>query len=75
MAQVIQASTSLSTKRRFGKMKSEPKPDERDRLSSAIYALKQKLGPRVTAHLLYHQALDLTKEADELAERAEVAKE
>jgi hypothetical protein len=54
-------------------MQSEPKPD--DRLSSAIYALKQKLGPRVTAHLLYHQALDLTKEADELAERAEVAKE
>jgi hypothetical protein len=73
MAQVIQASTSLSTKRRFGKMQSEPKPD--DRLSSAIYALKQKLGPRVTAHLLYHQALDLTKEADELAERAEVPKE
>jgi hypothetical protein len=55
-------------------MKSEPKPDERDQLSSAVHALKLKLGPRVTALLLYHQALDLTREADELAAREEVAK-
>jgi hypothetical protein len=51
------------------------KPDDRDRLSSAVHALKQKLGPRVTAHLLYHLALSLTKEADELAAREEAAKE
>jgi hypothetical protein len=56
-------------------MKSEVKPDERERLSAAIYAMKEKFGPRVTAHLLYHRALDLTKETDEVAMRDEVAKE
>jgi hypothetical protein len=56
-------------------MKSEVKPDERDQLSSVIHALKRKLGPRVTAHLLYHRALDLTKEADELASREASSRE
>jgi hypothetical protein len=37
-------------------MKSESKPvDERDRFSFAVHALKQKLGPRVTAHLMVKQ--------------------
>ena len=57
-------------------MKNDTKPDDqRERLARVVYALKESFGVRVAAHLLYHQALTLTKEADELAARAEVAKE
>lgn len=43
--------------------------DPRVTLSHAVNLLKEKHGPRVAAHLLYHQALTLTtKEADAAAE-------
>jgi hypothetical protein len=42
--------------------------DERIDLARAIHQLKIVHGPRITAHLLYHAASSLTREADRLAE-------
>jgi hypothetical protein len=41
--------------------------DERVTLADAVHQLKELHGPRVTAHLLYHQARALTLEADRAA--------
>jgi hypothetical protein len=41
--------------------------DERVTLAHAVHRLKEMHGPRIAAHLLYHAALTLTKEADRAA--------
>lgn len=41
--------------------------DEHASLAHAIHRLKEMHGPRIAAHLLYHAALTLTKEADRAA--------
>ena len=43
--------------------------EERISLAHAVDQLKQTHGPRITAHLLYHQARALTLEADRASEQ------
>jgi hypothetical protein len=43
--------------------------DERISLAHAVHQLKEIHGPRVTAHLLYHQARALTLGADRASEQ------
>jgi hypothetical protein len=42
--------------------------DEKVTLAHAVHQLKEVHGPRITAHLLYHQARALTLEADRASE-------
>jgi hypothetical protein len=53
----------------MGAMRKQPEVsrDERVTLAHAVNQLKQLHGPRITAHLLYHQARTLTLEADRQA--------
>jgi hypothetical protein len=43
--------------------------DEKISLSHAVHQLKELHGPRIAAHLLYHQARALTLEADRASEQ------
>ena len=50
-------------------MKKPVSRDERITLAHAVHHLKEIHGPRITAHLLYHQARALTLEADRASEQ------
>jgi hypothetical protein len=55
-----------------GRAMKKPPPvtrDERVTLAHAVHQLKEQHGPRITAHLLYHQARALTLEADRASEQ------